>query len=116
MRFFSRCLPCQGDTWLAGEARSERFEMGRDDLFKCEVGLPEQLLERRGRARVASHELVWYLATRELNVSSGKLWGKNGRRPCGRHAEMPTCRVKNPGIISCPRGLSIANPECLLYR
>ena len=36
----------QGDAWLARKARSERFEMGRDDLIKREVGLPEQLLER----------------------------------------------------------------------
>lgn len=48
----------QRNAWLAREARSERLEMGRDNLLKREVGLPEQLLERRRRARVARHELV----------------------------------------------------------
>lgn len=48
----------QGDAWLARKARSERFEMGRDDLLKREVGLPEQLLKRCRHARVTRHELV----------------------------------------------------------
>ena len=72
----------QRDAWLAGQARSESFEMGRDDLLKREVGLAEQFLERRRRARVARHELVpGYSRTERL------VWQTLGEKMDGGHVE-----------------------------
>jgi hypothetical protein len=61
----------QGNAWLARDAGSKRFEMGRDDLLKRKLACPNSCL--KVVVVLLFPVMSWYLPTRELNVSSGKL-------------------------------------------